>query len=1343
MHFHIAVAFVIGWKMEKNGVHCRSPNRDSSFISGCQEESGRMDSETVSWDQSVGLEVDLSSFTLVENESSGFSPRQSCTTGKCVDSSSAGQRTYEKTLVDGDNQNPCVLRNFDPDTCYSYRRLPPNIRKESCNASIKGRQFSIQEQIEERAGSNEALSKFQVGSVICNLILRLACNFYSSVTGALEFASWMLAFEKVGPQFRSIAFNDGRFSRTSPVEGAMNDSTLEGTEVDSEHRYKRDISYGEGVISKPILRNYLEKTAIPVCFVTEAILYTDLVLEDGEVVVLNVGPTAKRMVVQKFERIKDKVGLPCMIASGCETDQYERLSLLRIVNKETESVSANTRECSLELCVPDTNYKIHIGLGGMPLEVLFPNEFSSIFVGEAGPSESDKRIDELFNRSFFLLGGSDVVKYSLKPQNLSGFSNLFSFGSKVAAKAAVTVLVKDGKEEGNFYKETIFIWQAVDYGKAHLFCRLSRLICEMLSYHKFCVGLAIAEKPNRNIAVAKRPTFECSTRFELHLKWWRRPSKGTAVFKLSAQSEIARAATVSLLQSCGFSSHEVVGFTRFFDSQVTVRKIFLGLERQGDFSELHVADHIDKDTTSAIIRKRVTDVLIRNGIEIRDVFVVRGKAYPPESAKCRERFASRITNYIKNAMERQSVRYSASEFSSSSSENGGGKESGLNSKEVAAPPFTVRVLPVQDGRDFQMRAEIVFDSYENFIKIRTVKSESFIQFARFVPEQLFHAVEQDLSKLAERFGLVFHKHVSLGRVSVGSKKVVYVNGNDFEQTHWARLEVDRLIDGVFIDCSSRGNRNRALLSNVGQEFLHFLQFKANGNLVITTHFFKRSVQLQGNALSIKSAQQMIQDFLEKTGTWHWPFVITVDEPYYMSGTMTAFMDLVATNAVGVLYRSKVRIEPDFGQHKIYVDASAEDYQRVLQSYYGIEREGLVMITLTLVLFCLLQHNVMVRFSQNALREISDEIRKETGPKRVDRLPPQCIICFDFVDSAWICLENCGHYACKACLLHQIYSLLSLLAFPMRCALCCRALALKDITEALLDGDKVDLWSGIGQLDNLWTISKPLEVLSNCALSFLLNRILSTYRHCRIRNCRGVIELTGEEQLAFCDVCGAAYCRRCGCEEHPNVTCEIYEQMKIIASSSHGRWMRWRHKGNRGGLQLLPNKGCEREKGSSHLQCEYYRMNSCRVWFTTQPYGICEVNGVRYFASVVGGFHGAATQNSTATLAQWLGATVRSQSQILACLSSVPCSLVTGFRGERIPTNEYFGTGFVEFIFLRDKQCSALTLADIPISDDHCSVWLVFNVEVTDDLRLQCRLFGKYASSYRIVEGVSLVVCNTH
>lgn len=49
MHFHIAVAFVIGWKMEKNGVHYRSPNRDSSFISGCQEESGRSDFSSISF----------------------------------------------------------------------------------------------------------------------------------------------------------------------------------------------------------------------------------------------------------------------------------------------------------------------------------------------------------------------------------------------------------------------------------------------------------------------------------------------------------------------------------------------------------------------------------------------------------------------------------------------------------------------------------------------------------------------------------------------------------------------------------------------------------------------------------------------------------------------------------------------------------------------------------------------------------------------------------------------------------------------------------------------------------------------------------------------------------------------------------------------------------------------------------------------------------------------------------------------------------------------------------------------------------------------------------------------
>lgn len=87
---------------------------------------------------------------------------------------------------------------------------------------------------------------------------------------------------------------------------------------------------------------------------------------------------------------------------------------------------------ALGSCDVNVSLQIHIGLGGMPLEVLFPNEFSSIFVGEAGPSESDKRIDELFNRSFFLVFFTVFLffikmRVHLKGANLSGKRSVLVF----------------------------------------------------------------------------------------------------------------------------------------------------------------------------------------------------------------------------------------------------------------------------------------------------------------------------------------------------------------------------------------------------------------------------------------------------------------------------------------------------------------------------------------------------------------------------------------------------------------------------------------------------------------------------------------------------------------------------------------------------------------------------------------------------------------------------------------------------------------------------------------------------------------------------------------------------
>ncbi|VDD85088.1 unnamed protein product [Enterobius vermicularis] len=124
-----------------------------------------------------------------------------------------------------------------------------------------------------------------------------------------------------------------------------------------------------------------------------------------------------------------------------------------------------------------------------------------------------------------------------------------------------------------------------------------------------------------------------------------------------------------------------------------------------------IADHIDAEMTSREAREKVEDELNRNGVEIRDIFVIRGKSYRPESPERRKEFADRITKYLKKAMGRQNLIYGRSEIDgySLNEENGS-----------PALPFTVNVLPVTDARDYEMMAEVVFDSFENFDRITAV-----------------------------------------------------------------------------------------------------------------------------------------------------------------------------------------------------------------------------------------------------------------------------------------------------------------------------------------------------------------------------------------------------------------------------------------------------------------------------------------------------------------------------------------------------------------------------------------------------------------------------------------------
>ncbi|VDD94221.1 unnamed protein product [Enterobius vermicularis] len=391
--------------------------------------------------------------------------------------------------------------------------------------------------------------------------------------------------------------------------------------------------------------------------------------------------------------------------------------------------------------------------------------------------------------------------------------------------------------------------------------------------------------------------------------------------------------------------------------------------------------------------------------------------------------------------------------------------------------------------------------------------------------------------------------------------MVFVNGEDYEHLCRVKSKLDHLIDGDFIDCTVLENKcdfgSNILLTNIGQEFLRRIESEREGRLVVTTHFFKQCVQLQGDHASRVLAKGMIQQFLEK----HTIFTIDVSPPNYLPGTMTAFMDFV-TSAGQEIFRDKVKVVPDFIKHKLHVDCSEEDYQAVL----------------------------------DVLRTISVEISKGSKKQQEDRVPPQCVVCLDYVDPAWLCFESCGHYACKSCFLHQVNSVLKQHEFPINCAKCCRALAFKDIVRALLDGDEGENLSDAGQFEFFLDTSEHLEILANSALSFLVSRNSNGYRYCRVPDCRGVIRVTGEERLGSCDVCSAVYCMRCGSEDHRNMNCELYSQLKSNVDSSLRHWME-EDPDNR---QFCPkcNAAIQKDRGCNHMQCEFCKTHFCWVCFMT-------------------------------------------------------------------------------------------------------------------------------------------------
>ncbi|VDD85089.1 unnamed protein product [Enterobius vermicularis] len=218
-------------------------------------------------------------------------------------------------------------------------------------------------------------------------------------------------------------------------------------EILTNYRSRQDYRCAKKTLRRSAVLDCLKKTNLP---------------DDCELVVLDVGPTGKQMIVQDFEKFREKVG-SCQLFSGYESDYYKQLAvvvpkelknkLLKLADEMTEPLLESTQRNTFEIDVPNTNYKIHFGSGFTPLEVLFPGDFCSLSIGNLPVSwESQTEFPESFDSKLVSLGATNIVRYSPTLKKLFDASGLIRFGSKEAASAALNKLKTDGSQHDFFYE---------------------------------------------------------------------------------------------------------------------------------------------------------------------------------------------------------------------------------------------------------------------------------------------------------------------------------------------------------------------------------------------------------------------------------------------------------------------------------------------------------------------------------------------------------------------------------------------------------------------------------------------------------------------------------------------------------------------------------------------------------------------------------------------------------------------------------------------------------------------------------------------------------------------------
>ncbi|VDM38029.1 unnamed protein product, partial [Toxocara canis] len=772
-------------------------------------------------------------------------------------------------------------------------------------------------------------------------------------------------------------------------------------------------------------------------------------MEEARIVTFDVlmGPTAKDRLAKNMNQIKH------------ELQSYIETHIQPVVNYlKTETY---------EFPVSNADYRIHIGPGGVPKELILPDEYCSVFAGKScgyfrWEDNQDFLTTELYPHFHQYGQVTAVVRFDKDMQARTECACLIRFESKTVAQKVVQAHADDND------------W-----------------------------GVSAAS----NVRLGRMSQAYDFKRFWIEVRWYRLKSHRRGYVKLPN----AREELVEQVASRIASVHN--------DLQITVRlsEPTSFFNRTGRSSwEIHPPEitfnELDENITSEGLYNAIMPFFREGGIVIRkdNVSVVFDKSYPKESENELRDYENRISYYLECIGEKAGIIPKLRARTSAAGRNGD-------------LPFKVHVEPVKCSKDTEMVASVEFRNLEigrrfmNAVEqhlrshpplsmgVRYVNSaimKPVFELGFEMSKRLYNSLHDDLCELDKR--LACTDSVNLKKFSSQTDQrdyiAVAVVGNDYERVRKAKTDLRILVEGITLDCRDADEKRRAgeLMSTaeppyhkllnrllISRKERQWLKSSMPERVVLTILPMKRQIRLQGAGDAIKNAKQCIDEHLHDRMSTSLKTRIHLVPPFYRPGMLKALLKQggLELRLLAAKLNHGVRLHMDLLRQSINFCGKEDEYDRLLEY----------------------------------LRKLSDSLPQSEEESGSD--VPTCAICMSAASpDASYCMESCGHYACIECLNNQVSSAIANLTFPIKCITCGEPFVMKDFNTLMMDGRNGDTPEDFINI----------KALIDSAVKFFMNRngdrYLEVTTEAQLRAC----SMCGRE---LCTRCGNEDHGAMNCEEY--------------------------------------------------------------------------------------------------------------------------------------------------------------------------------------------------------------------